>query len=86
MKIRKILIEADIQEKILWKHGVKREELENALLEGDPRFFKIRDNLYMAVTHYEHYLTIIFEYNQLNAIVKTAYKSSDWQIRRYKRK
>ena len=86
MKIRKILVETDIQEKILWKHGVKREELENALLEGNPRFFKIRDNWYMAVTHFEYYLTIIFEYNQLNAIVKTAYKSSDWQIRRYKRK
>ena len=86
MKIRKILVETDIQEKILWKHGIKREEFENALLEGNPRFFKIKDNLYMAITHYENYLTILFEYDKTDAIVKTAYKSSDWQIKRYNKK
>jgi len=82
MNIRKILIEAETQEKILLKHGIKREELENALLEGKPRFFRIRDDIYMAIAHYEHYLTIIFEYDKPNAIIKTAY----WQIRRYKKK
>ena len=86
MKIRKILVEIDIQEKILWKHGVKREDLENALREGNPRFFKIRDNLYTAVTHFEYYLTIIFEYYKTDAKIKTAYKSSDWQIKRYNKK
>ena len=40
----------------------------------------------MAITHYENYLTIIFEYDKTDAIIKTAYKSSDWQMRRYKRK
>ena len=84
MKIRKILVGKDIQEKILWKHGIKREELENALNEGNPKFFRIRDNIYMAIAHFNHYTTVIFEYDKSNAIIRTAYKSSDWQIKRYK--
>ena len=86
MKIKKILVDTDTQEKILYKHGVKREELENALLEGKPKFIRIRDNLYMAITHYHDYITAIFEYEQRTATIKTAYKSSDWQIEKYKRK
>lgn len=86
MKIKKILVETKIQEKILYKHGIKREEIENALLEGKPKFIRIKDNLYMAVTHCHEYITAIFEYEQQTATIKTAYKSSDWQISRYKRK
>lgn len=86
MKIKKILVEAAVQEKILYKHGIKREELENALLEGKPKFIRIRDSLYMAISHHNQYITTIFEYEQLTATIKTAYKSSDWQIKRYKRK
>lgn len=86
MKINKVLIDIVTQEKILFKHGIKIEEIENALLEGNARFFIIKRSLYMAVAHYDRYITIIFEYNKQNAIVKTAYPSSDWQIRRYKRK
>ncbi len=86
MKITKILIELEIQQKILYKHGIKREELENALLEGKPKFIKIGDNLYMAIAHYNQYITTIFEYEHQTAIIKTAYKSSDWQINRHKRK
>jgi len=86
MKIIKVLVEAEIQEKILLKHGIKREALENSLFEGKPRFFRIKDDIYMAIARYEQYLTIIFEYNKHDAVIKTAYKSSDWQIRRYKRK
>lgn len=86
MKIKKFLAETETQEKILYKHGIKREELENALREGKPRFFRVRDDIYMAIAEYEHYLTIIFEYDKSNAIIKTAYRSSDWQIRRYKKK
>ena len=86
MKIKKILVDTDTQEKILYKHGIKREELENALLEGKPKFIKIRDNLYMAITHYNKYITAIFEYEQQTATIKTAYKSSDWQINKHKKK
>lgn len=86
MKIKKILVETEIQQKILHKHGIKREELENALLEGKPKFIRIRDNLYMAITHYHEYITAIFEYEKQTATIKTAYKLSDWQISRYKKK
>ncbi len=86
MKIKKILVETEIQEKILYKHGIKREELENALLEGKPKFIRIRDNWYMAIAHHNQYITAIFEHEQQTATIKTAYKSSDWQISRYKRK
>lgn len=86
MKIEKIFVELLVQEKILCKHGITRDELENALLEGKPKFFKIRANLYMAVAHYSHYITIVFEYDKNNAVIKTAYKSSDWQIRKYSKK
>lgn len=86
MKIDKILVQLEVQEKILWKHGITREELENALLEGKPKFFKIRANVYMAVAHYSHYITVVFEYDKNNAVVKTAYKSADWQIRKYSKK
>ena len=79
-------MDTETQEKILYKHGIKREELENALLEGQPKFIRIRDNLYMAITHYHEYITAIFEYEQQTATIKTAYKSSDWQISRYKKK
>lgn len=86
MRIQKILVETEIQEKILHKHGIRREELENALIEGKPKFIKIRDSLYMGITHYNEYITAIFEYEGQTATIKTAYKSSEWQIDRYKRK
>ena len=86
LKITKILIEADIQEKILTKHGIHREELEEALLSGKPRFFVIRGNLYFGFTHLYRYITLVFEYDTACAIIKTAYPSSDWQIKRYKKK
>jgi len=86
MKIKKILLDAETQEKILYKHGIKREELENALLEGKPKFIRIRDNLYMVITHYHKYITTIFEYEKQTATIKTAYKSSDWQVSRYEKK
>lgn len=83
----KFLIEPTVQEKILWKHGIKREEFDNSLDEGNPRFFKIRDNIYMAVTHHNRYMTVIYQYKEPNnAIVKTAYPSGESQIRRYKKK
>lgn len=86
MKIAKILIEVDIQEKILTKHGIHREELEEALLNGKPRFFVIRGNLYFGFTHLHRYITIVIEYDAPCAIIKTAYPSSDWQIKRYRKK
>jgi len=87
MKVDEILVEPEIQEKILWKHRVGREELENALLEGNPKVIGRKDNRYKVVTHHTRYITVIFDYEKHNiAIVKTAYPSDDSQIRRYKKK
>ena len=85
MRIKKIVLEKTVQEKILLKHGVRREEIEHGLLEGKPRFFRAKDGKYMTISSYNRYLTIIFGYEGKNAAIVTAYESSDWQKRLYKR-
>jgi len=85
MRIRKILIEGLAREKIL-KHGLQAGEVENALLHGNPKITKERYRRYVAITSHNRYITVIFEYANFNAEVITAYKSSDWQIRKYQRK
>ena len=85
MKIRKVLIEDLAQEKIL-EHGLEIGEVENGMLFGNPKFLKDRYGRYVAITNYNRYITIVFNYDDFNANVITAYPSSDWQIKRYKRK
>lgn len=86
MIIKKILVELKIEEKINKKHGVYRTEIEAGLLEGKPIFFRTRENRYIAITLKERYITVVFLYNRGVASIKTAYTSSDWQIRLYKRR
>ena len=86
MKIQKILIELKIEEKINKKHGIYRNEIEDALFEGKPIFYKSKENKYFAVGHKGRYITIVFLYQKKNAVVVTAYPSSEWQIKLYKRK
>ena len=86
MKIYKVLVEESTQEHIL-RHGIRREELENALLEGNPKVIGRKDNRFKVVTHHNRYITVLFDYEQNNiAIIKTAYPSDESQIRRYKKK
>ena len=85
MKIRRIIIEESAQEKILG-HGLEIVEVENGMLFGNPKFLKDRYGRYLAITHHNRYITVVFEYINLDAHVITAYKSSDWQITLYKRK
>ena len=85
MKINKVVIEEFAQEKIL-NHGLKIEEVENGIFFGKPKISKDRYGRYVAITNCNRYITIVFEYDDSNANVITAYPSSDWQIRRYKRK
>lgn len=85
MKIHKVLIEDLAQEKIL-EHGLKIDEVENGILFGNPKFSKDRYGRYLAITHHNKYITVVFEYVNFNAYVITAYASSDWQVRKYKRK
>ena len=86
MRISKILISAEVQEKIFKKHGIKREEIEEGLLQGNSKCFKTRTNRYLAIAHKNGYLTIVFGCRNSVAEILTAYRSSDWQIRLYKRK
>jgi len=83
MKNIKYYLKPETEEKILHKHGIKIEELNEALKYGKPRIRKIRDNIYMTVTYYTRYITIIFEYENPNGKITTAYPSDDWQIRIY---
>lgn len=86
MKIKKVLIVSSVEEKIFKKHGVRRKEIEEGLLTSRSLFYRVRDGKYMALTLGMRYTTIIFTYTQGIAEIRTAYPSSDWQIRLYKRK
>ena len=81
MRVRKIIIEDWAQEKILG-HGLKREEVENGLFLGKPKFLKDRHGRYLAITNYNLYITIVFEHVNFNAKMITAYPSSGWQMSR----
>ena len=85
MKIRKVLIEEWAQEKIIG-HGLKRKEVENGIYFGSPKFSKDKYGRYVAITNHNRYITVVLEYANFNANVITAYPSSNWQIRKYKRK
>ena len=85
MKIINILIEGNIKEKILSKHNVEATEIKQVIF-SNPLILKVRKNRYMAMGHYQRYLTIIFEiYNNI-AFVITAYPSSEAQVKLYKKK
>ena len=86
MRLKKVLIELKIQEKINKKHGIHRKEIEDALFEGNPLFFKTTEQKYIALTHKDRYMTIIFTHNKDIAKIITAYRSSNWQIKLYKKK
>jgi len=86
MKIKKIQIELEIEKKIFNKHGVARTEIEEGLLNNKPIFYRAKEKRYMALTHKFRYITIIFRYEKGIANIRTAYPSSDWQIKLYKRK
>ncbi len=86
MRIRKILIKFNVEEKANKKHGVYREEIEDALLEGRPIFFRTKENKYVAIASKGRYITVVFSYKTGVANIRTAYPSSDWQIKLYKRK
>jgi len=83
MKIRKIMISFDAQEKIFKKHNVRREEIEQVFF-GEPYYFKTKSSRYYAIGLAGRYVTVVFEYEKGCASIITAYKSSKWQTRLYK--
>ena len=86
MKNIKFCVPKDIEEKILHKHGIDLEELNNALEYGNPRIFNQGQGIYIAITHHIRYITIVFRQDKKLANVITAYPSSDYHIRRYNKK
>lgn len=84
MQIVDVYLGQEIEEKILTKHGVLREEVEEMLLADEPRYFRTRKGRYSAVGITNRFITVIFEYSNGLAKVITAYCSSNTQIRRYR--
>ena len=76
----------DVQRKILYKHHIAWDELKDALRNGKPKFIRREGNTYLAITHHERYITIIFNYHPPFALVMTVYISSDEQTKRYNKK
>lgn len=85
MKLRGILIEEHIKEKILWKHGITAREIEEVLLDS-PLILKVSKERYIAVGHSNRFITIIFETLGTLAFIVTSYLSSDVQRKLYKHK
>ncbi len=86
MRIRKVLLEEKIEEKIFKKHGVSRAGIEQGLFNGSPLLYRTGKGSYAAITLKEMHITIIFRYEKDAAHIITAYPSSKWQTRLYKRK
>jgi hypothetical protein len=80
MRIYEVRISEAIAEKIQAQHGVLPEDAEEILF-SQPVVRRARDGRYMA----NGYLTVIFEFEKGAAEIVTAYPSSDWQIKLYKR-
>ena len=85
MIVRKVIIGRDVKIKTYYKHGVRFREIREALL-NKPLLRKTRDGKYMAINLVERYMTIIFAYYGGTADIITAYPSSNWQIKLFKRK
>ena len=85
MMIREIHLKKAVEGKIE-EHSVTKNELEDTLLRGEPRYRKARNGRHMAIGRAQRFVTIIFEYNKGIATIVTAYPSSEWQIKLYHRK
>ncbi len=85
MRIKKVLISAEVQEKIFKKHNIKREEIEAAFY-NEPYFFKTRGKRYIVIGFVGRHITIVFDFIENNAEIITAYLSSKWQKKLYKAK
>lgn len=86
MIIRLVVLKRRVEEKIFRKHRIYRRELVDAMLGFGIKIFKVKEAIYMAIAKNVGYITIIFKYDKGKAVIKTAYKSSEWQKRLYKRK
>ena len=86
MIVESIRLKRDVKEKIETKHSITLIEIEKVLLENKSKFRKAKD-CYIGMGLLKRYLTIFFNYNinLKEAEIITAYPSSKWQIKLYKR-
>jgi len=85
LHIRDVFISRRIADKVWEEHGVSADEAVD-LLYGNPTIRRARKGRYMAVgLAAGGYLTVIFEYQRGMAEIVTAYPSSDWQVRLFKK-
>ena len=85
MRIHDAFISQRIANKIWEEHGVSADEAIE-LLYSNPMIRRARDGRYMAVgLSPSGYLTVIFEYHHGVAEIVTAYSSSDWQVKLFKK-
>lgn len=86
MRIDGIIIEEGVKRKILEKHNVRAVDIKDVFL-GDPLFLRSRDGRYVAIGRSDgRMLAVVFEYGNGTAYVVTAYASSEWQKKLYKKK
>lgn len=85
MRIHDVFISRRIADKICEEHGVSADEAID-LLYCDVMIRRVRKGRYMAVgLATGGYLTVIFEYQRGTAEIVTAYPSSDWQVKLFKK-
>jgi len=85
MKITGILIEDKIKDKIISRHNVEADEIKQVIF-TNPLVLKSKENRYLAIGHYQRYLTVIFEMHKNIAFIITAYPSTEVQIKLHKKK
>ena len=86
MYLKKVMLKEGVRNKIFNKHDIDRIDIEQTIFEGDPFYLRISKNKYLGIGNKYKYITIIFRKEKSNAKIITAYQSSRWQIRLYKRK
>ena len=85
MRIKQVMIAKEVKIKISRKHGIKFKEIKEVLL-NNPLVRRTRDGKYIALNVVERYLTVVFAYSNYAADIVTAYPSSDWQIKLFKKR
>lgn len=89
MKIRKIIMEEHVAEKIVSKHNLKRIIVREVLCDevGKSYIERVGGDQYIAIgKSHAGYATVIFTYISGTATIKTAYYSTNWQVNLYKKK
>ncbi|HLD19202.1 MAG TPA: hypothetical protein VJB90_04285 [Candidatus Nanoarchaeia archaeon] len=87
MRINIVRIDPQVALKIFNKHGLRSEEVEKTLMEGNPVYKKVGGSQYAAIGKTERFVTVFFTYEQKRkqATITTAYPSDKKQIRSYKK-